>query len=209
LDLKRSIRDREQRVLLRLARRGNERAFRRLYHQLYEPVAGYVFVRVRPREDAEDLVSTIFHRFLESWDAFDPDQGSVWTWIMTMTRHRVIDFYRTRRSAEALEDLDEILVCGRPDPEQQIILDEEARLLDGILKGEEPQVREAFALRYGQGMSHREIAQVMGLSEAAVKQRFSRTMRRLREQGASRTREGGERHDATRLEAGRRAEDPA
>lgn len=192
-----------------MAQRGNERAFRRLYRQLYGPVAGYVFARIRPREDAEDLVSAIFHRFLERWDAFDPQLGSVWTWIMTMTRHRVIDFHRTRRSAEALEDLDEVLICGRPDPEQLMIEDEDARFLDGILKGEEPQVQEAFALRYGQGMSHREIAQVLGISEAAVKQRFSRTLRKLREAGASRTREGGERHDATTLENRRRAEDPA
>jgi RNA polymerase sigma-70 factor (ECF subfamily) len=209
LDLKRSIRDREQRVLLRRARRGDERAFRRLYRQLHAPVAGYVFARVRPREDAEDLVSIIFHRFLESWDAYDPSAGSVWTWVMTMTRHRVIDHYRTRRGAEALEDLDEILVCGQPDPELRMIQDEEARFLDGILRGEEPQVREAFALRYGQGMSYREIAQVLGISEAAVKQRFSRTLRRLRDAGASRTREGGERNDATTLENRRRAEDPA
>jgi len=209
LDLKRSIRDREQRVLLRLARRGEERAFRRLYRQLYEPVAGYVFARVRPREDAEDLVSAIFHRFLESWDSYDPEAGSVWTWVMTMTRNRVIDFYRTRRNAEGLEDLDEILICGRPNPEQRLILDEDARFLDGILSGEEPQVREAFALRYGQGMSHGEIARVLGISEAAVKQRFSRTLRRLREAGTSRKPEGGERHDTTRPEARRRAEEPA
>lgn len=209
MDLKRSIRDREQRILLGRARGGDERAFRRLYRQLYDPVAGYVFVRVKPREEAEDLISAVFHRFLETWDRYDPTAGSVWSWLMTMTRRRVIDHYRTRREGESLEELQEILVCGRADPEQRMIDDEEARFLDGILREENAETREAFALRYGQGMSVREVARVMGLSEAAVKQRFSRTLRRLREAGASRNREGGERHDATTLEARRRAEDPA
>ena len=58
MDLRRKLRDRRQRLLLRLARGGSEEAFRRLYRELYDPVARYVEFRVRNREDAEDITST-------------------------------------------------------------------------------------------------------------------------------------------------------
>jgi RNA polymerase sigma-70 factor (ECF subfamily) len=37
-----------------------------------------------------------------------------------------------------------------------------------------------FAMRFGDGLRYREIGRLLGLSEAAVKQRFSRTLRELR-----------------------------
>ena len=42
------------------------------------------------------------------------------------------------------------------------------------------QVREMLALRHADGLRHREIAELLGLSEVAVKQRMSRALRALR-----------------------------
>jgi RNA polymerase sigma factor (sigma-70 family) len=184
LDLRKKIRDRRQRLLLRLARRGSQDAFRHLYRELFTPVASYVQIRVHNREDAEDITSGVFRKFLIGMDRFDPSRGSVMTWVVTMARNAVIDHYRrTRPSAGEVESLDDAtaasLADGRPSPLRAMIVDEEIARVRRFLDRQPAEIREMFSLRFEQGLRVREVAEVMGLSPDAAKQRFSRAFRKL------------------------------
>ncbi len=198
--LRRTLRDRRQRRLLRKALAGQEEALRRLYRELYPPIHGYVVGRGLPREDAEDIVSQVFTRFLERLDQFDPRRGNPRAWIFGITRHALSDHYRRRSpdraQSEPLEELARHAGDPAPDPLEIMIMDEEEKLLHGLLADRPAEIRELFALRYGQGMSHREIAALTGLGEAALRQRFSRTLRDLRAAGREvKTREEGATQD--------------
>ena len=186
------MRDRRHGILLRLARRGHEEAFTRLYGELFGPVAGYVSVRVRNREDAEDLTSGIFQGFLENLDRYDRRSGSVMTWTLAMARHAVIDHHRrrsahggARTSAVDPNELEEILAGAEDDPLTALVKDEQTSRLARLLRSQPPEVREMFFLRYGQGLGLKDVAKVMGLTEDAVKQRFARTVRRLKSELSS------------------------
>jgi len=184
LDLRKKIRDRRQQLLLRLAKRGSQDAFRHLYRELFTPVARYVQIRVHNREDAEDITSSVFRKFLLRLDRFDPSRGSVMTWIVTMARNAVIDHYRRVRPAtEDVERLDDTtadtLADGRPSPLQTMIGEEEIERVRQYLNRQPAEIREMFSLRFDQGLRVREVAEVMGLSPDAAKQRFSRAFRKL------------------------------
>ena len=192
MDLKRRIRDRRHRLWWRLARLGHEDAFRRLYGELYGPVAGFVTARVGVGPDAEDLVALVFQRFVEKLDRYDLRQGSVLSWLLAMARHAVIDHYRqqaahgaARRRTVDVADLADVLAAtggGTEDPLAMLIRGERERMVWQWLQDQPPETREMFALRYGDGLHLREVARVMNLSEAAVKQRFARTTRRIRKE---------------------------
>jgi RNA polymerase sigma factor (sigma-70 family) len=74
-----------------------------------------------------------------------------------------------------------------------VLPDGAASALDVLIEGEEEQrlrrliqdlpaeTREMFALRYGDGLKHHEIASVLGVPVDTVKQRFSRAHKALRE----------------------------
>lgn len=64
----RNIRDSRYRVWWRLARSGSEQALQWLYGEMYQPVANYVCQRVGNTQDAEDIVSQVFQRFLQRFD---------------------------------------------------------------------------------------------------------------------------------------------
>lgn len=188
------MRDRRQRVLLALARRGNEDAFRRLYRELYDPVNRYVQRRVPHREDAEDLVSQVFQRFLQRLDGFDPARGSVMTWVVTMARSAVIDHHRrSRPQGQNVDALAEVLAGSQPDALQHLVRDEELHTVYRLLSRQPADIREMFALRYGQGLRVREVAAVMGVGEDAAKQRFARTFRKLQLQLRDEEKDIGER----------------
>jgi len=209
LDLRRDIRDRRLVHAFARSRSGDERAFRALYRSLYEPVAGYVARRIHDADDAEDVIARIFHRLLDRLDHYDPARGSVWTWTMTLARNAVIDHWRSHREQERLEDLDDVLCATGPDPLEDLIGREEERLAHGVLRRESAETREIFALYFADGLRYREIAALVGLSEAAVKQRFSRTMRRLRQRESDPRKTEGDGHGHVELAPTRCAEDGA
>jgi RNA polymerase sigma factor (sigma-70 family) len=187
LDLKRRLRDRRHRLLLGLARRGNEDAFRRLYGELYGPVAGYVAARTTPREDAEDVTSDVFHRFVAGLDRYDAKSGSLLTWLLAMARNAVIDHHRRRRAHGAarertvpVDELADLLAAAPDDPLGRMVRDEDLRQLERLVRRLPSETREMFALRFGEGLSVREVATVLGLGEDAAKQRFARALRQIR-----------------------------
>lgn len=179
MNLPRLLRDRRHAHLLEAARRGNAKAFRTLYRALVPQVTGYVAARLARREDVEDVVSQVFHRWLEHLDRFDGTRGSVSTWILTMTHHALVDHYRRGRSSVRM---DEAVVGPAPadDPLEELIRAERAGMLRGRLDVLAPDTRRMFELRYDRDMSYREIAELLAIGEDAVKQRFSRAHRMLR-----------------------------
>jgi len=187
LDLKRRLRDGRHRLWLELARRGREDAFRRLYGDLYGPVAGYVAARVSRPEDAEDLTSSVFLKLVDGLDRYDASRGPVLTWLLAMARNAVIDHHRRARAhgaargaAVPVEDLADVLAASPDDPLGRLVRDEDMRRLDRLVRRLPAGTREMFALRFGEGLSVRETARVLGLGEDAAKQRFARALRSIR-----------------------------
>lgn len=180
--------------LARLARRaaaGDRTSFVELYRELYGPTWGFVRARVQSRADAEDLVSLVFHRVLEKLHQFDPARGSVRTWVLAMAKNAIIDHHRRRRTPAAVDDIEEVVVDGGLTPLELLEHEQHARVARELLARQPAEIREMFALRFGDGLRYREIAELLGLSEAAVKQRFSRTLRELRVAAEKVTREQG------------------
>lgn len=196
MDAKRWVRDFRQGTLVELARAGSESAFCRLYGELYDPVVGYVARRVRRREDVEDLTGQVFLRLVVGLERFDAGKGSVWTWVMTLARNTVIDHFRTHRVHEPEEVLEELAAQGAS-PLDRLIESEERQAAIEILRRQPAEIREMFLLRFADGLRYGEIAALLGTSEAAVKQRFSRTLRQLRLELGPQTERGGEGDHAT------------
>jgi RNA polymerase sigma-70 factor (ECF subfamily) len=161
------------------ARSGDRDAFRDLYQELYDPVLAFVRARVSVAADAEDLVALVFFKMLDKLDTYDPERGSVRTWVLAMARNAVIEHYRTKVAAAPAEALEQ-LADSTFGPLESLEGDERARTARAILARQSPEVREMFAMRFFDGLRYREIGELTGLSEAAVKQRFSRTLRELR-----------------------------
>ncbi len=179
------------RELCARARDGDRDAFRALYAELYGPVAKFVARRIGRREDAEDLVAKIFHKLLERLPEIDQARGSVRMFVLSMARNAVIDHVRTRRGAVPVEDV--LLVDEAGTPLDALLREEDLRDLRAVLLELPDDTREMLALRYGDGLRHGEIAELYGINVAAVKQRFSRALRALRERlrGAREEIEGG------------------
>jgi RNA polymerase sigma-70 factor (ECF subfamily) len=164
---------------VRRAVAGDRRAFTGLYRELHPLVARFVARRVDSRADAEELVAEVFRRVVEHLGDFDPERGTVRAWVLRIARNAIIDHYRTRKSPVALEAIADGL-RETSGPLEHMIADERTARVRALLAECPEETRKLLAMRYGDGLRHAEIAQLLGLREAAVRKRISRAVRELR-----------------------------
>jgi RNA polymerase sigma-70 factor (ECF subfamily) len=168
------------------AQAGDREAFRRLYRALYGPVSAYVGRRVRRREDAEDIVGQVFFRLLESLGRVDTRRGTVLAYVLSMARNALADEARRGHLAAPEE-----VLAALPDPAgsplERLESREESAAVRAELAALPAETRELLVLRYADGLRYAEIAQMVGLSEAAVRQRTSRAVRDIRARWSARS----------------------
>jgi RNA polymerase sigma-70 factor (ECF subfamily) len=172
--------------LLERARQGDARAFRRLYRALYAAIEAYVARRVPAPADAEDLVARTFEKLLARLEQFDPARGSVRMWCFGIARNLVIDHHRASGRSAPTDPaiLDRDVARAGDDPLEHMLRDEHSARLLALVQALPADHRELLALRFGEGLSTREIATLLDLGEAAVRQRLSRIRRELERQAA-------------------------
>ena len=147
-----------------------------LYAEYAGKVRGYVFGKLSNRADAEDIVSDVFLKVYEKYPTFDADRASVSTWVYTITRNTVIDYFRVHRTcAELPEDL--------PDEggvDDGLLRQESLQVLGAALSRLDDRLRALIVLRYYKRMSLKDTAARMGVSYAYVKVLHKEALRLLR-----------------------------
>ena len=151
------------------------------YEQVYQTYSGRIMSYIRPRinnpADAEDLHSIIFTKVFEKFSSFDQSKASVSTWIYTIARNTLIDFFRTRKIHEELGDddiVEEDAFQGILDEET---LDELASALEKLPQRE----RDLIILHYYHNMQLKEIALKLRMSYSNCKLVHSKALMKLRQ----------------------------
>ena len=148
-----------------------------IYAEYSGKVMGYIRARIRNTADAEDLLSEVFEKILRKLDAFDPEKASLSTWIFTVTRNTVIDFFRRSKPSE---ELDENL-SDDSELDESLLNSETLSELAAALRKLPQQLMDIIVLRYYDGKPLTEIAQLMNLSYGAVKLRHQNAVMLLRQ----------------------------
>ena len=148
-----------------------------IYEAYSGKVMGYIMARVQRRADAEDLCADVFEKVLRKLDDFDETRASVSTWVFTITRNTVIDYFRRRKPQE---ELDENL-SDDTELDEGLLQSETLSELAALLRQMPQQLRDIVVLRYYDNKPLTEIAEMMNLSYGAVKLRHQNALKILRE----------------------------
>ena len=155
--------------------------FETLYDRYHLQIYHYLYAHLNNEHDAADVMQ---HVFLQAWkhaQSYDPTRGTVATWLLSIARHRLIDFYRVSRLSLSWETIPDITSMEQ-NPEARVISQETIAQVKKMLE-ELPQAeQELLALRFAARLSSAEIAPLIGKSEAATKKQLTRLLHRLQEQ---------------------------
>jgi RNA polymerase sigma-70 factor (ECF subfamily) len=166
-------------VLAIAAARGDAEAVGRLYDALVGPIYRYVAVRVRRREDAEDLTQLVFERIVASLPRYRHRGRPFEAWAFRIARNAVIDHVRRERSHEPL-DGERLESHGDGGPEALSLRGEELRELQAALRRLTADQQEAIALRFAAGLTAEEAARVMGRRPGTIRGLTFRAIASLR-----------------------------
>jgi RNA polymerase sigma-70 factor (ECF subfamily) len=139
----------------------------------------YVSYRSASREEAEDIVAMVFEQILAKFHTFNPKRGSLDTWIFSIARNALTDRhrYRSRHREHALEDYLELE--ADISLSDQFLKREELEQLRNYLGRLTEREQELLVLRYGAGLPHRRIGELMKMNEGNVAVYLSRILRKL------------------------------
>ncbi|MBQ3278406.1 MAG: RNA polymerase sigma factor [Clostridia bacterium] len=147
-----------------------------IYLEYRKKVMGYIRARIRSFADAEDLCEDVFEKIQRKLGDFDESKASLNTWVFTITRNTVIDYFRRSKPSE---ELDENL-SDDSEVDEGVLQNETLGELASALQALPEEMRAIIVLRYYDGKPLTEIAEIMGLSYGAVKLRHQSALVRLR-----------------------------
>ena len=171
-------------ALLVATARGDERAFETFYRRHLGPVTGFHLRRTGRPEVAFDLTAETFAAVVAGCDRFDPARGSAAGWLYAIAANKLRDSLRRGRVEDEAR--------RRLGHERVALDDEDLARVDELARGEgEPGLvarlatlpedqRTAILARVVDERSYEEIAATLACSQAVVRQRVRRGLRRLR-----------------------------
>ncbi len=148
----------------------------KIYRDYHGKVFGYIRSKTNSLQDAEDLTADVFVKVFEKLDSFDEGKASLSTWIYTITKNTLTDFFRTRKVfAEIPESLE-----ADSSVENDVCDAEMLEILANALESLEERERDIIILRFYSGKTLKEIVAQMGISYAYGKVLQNKAFEKMR-----------------------------
>ncbi len=138
-------------------------------------------------ENADDLTQEVFIRIYRTLDTYEIARGSFATWITTMTRNLLVDYFRKSKIERLSDSMDtpaggdedamtykEKLVDPALSPAEHLGRRETQEMVQTALQKLSPELREAVILRDLQDMDYSDIAAALKVPTGTVKSRINR-----------------------------------
>jgi len=164
--------------LIKRAAGGNFEAFGELYNIYLERIYRYVFYQVRDKMTAEDLTEEVF---LKAWKSIDTCRGKEQTfssWLYRIAHNHVIDNLRSQRKYLSA-DMEALAEVSSPELGEEGKLERQEML--EVISDLPQNQKQVIILKFIEGLDNREIGQIMGKSQGALRVLQMRALATLRQ----------------------------
>lgn len=178
----------DEHLLVIAAKSGDTAAFEELVNRYERKIFRLTMNITRNHEDAEDAMQDAFMKAYTHLKTFE--EGSrFYTWLVRIAANEALMRLRKRRPKlfsldEPVQGEEEIVPRDiqdwGPNPEQRYARSEMREILDQVIEELEPDFRVVLVLRDIEELSTEESANILGISQAAVKSRLLRARLKLR-----------------------------
>ena len=172
--------------LVKIALKGDEKAFARLLSRYKDAIYFMLLKMVNNRSDAEDLTLEAFGKAFKNLHQYTPTFAFS-TWLFKIASNNCIDFLRKRKgvtisieSNEQNENGEQIKLKSKElNPEEKLIRMQKAILLRRVVRRLKPRYQTLVELRYFREFSYEEISKELNLPLGTVKAQLFRSRKML------------------------------
>lgn len=169
----------ERKLVLRLIE-GDEDAFCELYAAYKNRLLYFAMKFVKSREFAEDIFQDAFTVVWQGRRFINPD-SSFSSYLYTIVRNRILNQIRDMTNEDQLkEHILSQAVDATNDTKSEILLNDLKEIIGRALEQLTPRQREVFKMSRDQQMSHKEIADALGVSVNTVQEHISVSLKVIR-----------------------------
>jgi RNA polymerase sigma-70 factor (ECF subfamily) len=160
---------REERLLVRRARGGDQEAARALYDRYFDRIYNYAYARLGRVAEAEDLAIETMTRALTRLDLYEERESGFQSWIYRIAHNATVDYYR-RQGKPATVSLEEVETTIPPsaDPSELALDRIENEDLRAAIRRLTDDQQQVLLLRFFADLSAVEVARMVGKTVGAV-----------------------------------------
>ena len=165
--------------LIKKFKEGDEKAFNLLVLRYQKRIYDMIYRMVRNKQDAADLSMEVFVRAYKGLKGFQ-ERSSFYVWLARIAVNLCINFSRRDKFRSFLSIFD---IADKPSttstPVEKMEEDELKMAIDRATQSLPARQRSVFVLKFHDGLSHKEIAEIMGITEGAVKANYFQAIKKL------------------------------
>jgi len=170
--------------MILLALQGEQFAYAQLFEYYGSGLYRLCYNLVLNEQDAEDVVQESFVYAFKNLQRYDPQKASFKTWLYTIAVSRCRNTYR--RKYFPTIDLSQVInfpfvPSTSESPEAALAMRESSDAIQQALIKLSPLLREAVVLRYGHGLTYREMSDVMDCPQKTAESRVRLAHEKLRD----------------------------
>jgi len=151
-----------------------------LFERYNRPLYSFFYKKTYQTDVSEDLVQSVFERMLKYRSTYS-GSGAFTTWMFSIARNAHIDHYRKNKKHDEKVELDEDRMGGAlPEFGEMDERTKRKKILERALSQLDEDKKEVVILSRYEGLKYAEIAEIQGVTESAVKVRFFRAMKDLK-----------------------------
>lgn len=162
--------------------RGERRSQERLFQTYYGKMLAVCMRYLSDKDSAQEILQISFLKVFDKLEFFD-FSGSLEGWIRRIVTNTAIDHLRKAKKDPFLSDKDNDFVTGSADPmvelEQTELLDLKAQVAMDAIAKLSPAYRTVFNLYVIEEHTHKEIAEILGISEGTSKSNLAKAKMNL------------------------------
>ena len=161
------------------AKSGDRSAFDIIYKEYVTPLYRYVYIRMRSKEDTEDVVQETFLKAFQALPRYEHSKETMLPYLFTIARNLLINHRKKKRPDTFLpEEMDR--QKGEDDTMRPSIQREQGEELHKAMEALSDLEREVIELKFFGEQTYAEIALTLGKREDAIRQHVARALKKMR-----------------------------